>query len=403
MKGQWGKLFGWFLITLFVSTVVTVWLPMIGGPGWLPDTISKEAKDIDALFWGLTILSLVIFAMVGAVIFYSMVHFRAKPGDMGDGEYIHGNTKLEAVWIAVPTIIVMTIAVLSWIVLQKEEIGLFKKSQANAKGAATLQVDVRGFSFGWAFRYLDKQGNVLMPKDVVSVPELVLPVKQVVRFNVMSCSGKEALGRVAEMKRRELAAGEMHETRFAKIEPSLCERHWDTTTNEDREQAVKDAEVLFEARRVHREGGKLNDEQKAALDAQPAFKGDVNYVDVNHSFWVPEARLKIDAVAGVRTYVQWEPTRVTGPNDLFQVVCAELCGAGHNGMRTDMCVVDQGTFDWWIKLDTDERTNATCQNLRLLTCLDKTPSDRTEAIDELAKLTEKKPEASCSEAKEAVA
>lgn len=402
MKGQWGKLVGWFVLTLIGSTLVTVGLPMIGGPGWMPDRISAEAKAIDWIFWGLIILGLVIFALVGAIVFYSMVHFRAEPGDLGDGEHIHGNAKLELVWIIIPTIIVTVIAVISWMVLEDSEIGLYDASKANAKGAATMQVDVRGFSFGWAFRYKDQAGDLMMAKDAQPAGELVLPVGQVVRFNVMSCSGKEALGRVAEERRRTLAAGAT-KTEFDKIEPSLCERHWNTTTAEDRDKAVADAEMLFHARQKHRERVKLTDEEQALIDAQPAFKGDVQYIDVNHAFWVPEARLKIDAVSGLRTFVQWQPTKVTGPEDRYQVVCAELCGAGHNGMRTDMCVVDKATFDWWIRLEDDERSNATCVNLRLLSCTKGAPSDRAAAITKLNALTTDKPEASCSDAKEALA
>lgn len=402
MKGQWGKLVGWFVATLAVSTALTIGLPLIGGGSWLPDLISTEGKAIDDLFWGLLWMSLIIFALVGAIVIYCMIHFAAKPGDMGDGEHIHGNAKMELAWIIIPTIIVSIISVLSWIVLEDSEIGLFDESKANAKGAATMQVDVRGFSFGWAFRYTDKAGELLQPADAEPTNELVLPKGQVVRFNVMSCSGKEALGRVAEERTRELAAHD-HETEFAEIEPSLCERNWDSTDAEGREKAEAEAEVLYEARKKHREGKKLTEEEQTLLDAQPAFKGDRQTGDVNHAFWVPEARLKIDAVAGLRTYVQWEASKLTGPDDNYQVVCAELCGSGHNGMRTDMCVVDQGTFDWWVGLETDERADASCLNLRLMNCFDDAPADRGEAIAAFAKLTNDKPDASCEDAKEAVA
>lgn len=402
MKGQWGKLVGWFVGTLAISAVVTIGLPMLGGGGWLPDIISAEGKAIDDLFWGLIVLSLVIFALVAALVIYCVTHFTAKPGDMGDGEHIHGNAKMELVWIIVPTIIVSIISVISWIVLEESEIGLFDEAKANAKGAATMQVDVRGFSFGWGFRYLDRAGERLQPDDAEPANELVLPVGEVVRFNVMSCSGKEALGRVASQRTRELAAKD-HENEFAEIDKGLCERHWDATTEEDREQAEQDAETLYHARRKHREGDKLSEEEQTLLDAAPAFKGDNQTIDVNHAFWVPEARLKIDAVAGLRTFVQWEPTKVTGPDDNYQVVCAELCGSGHNGMRTDMCVVDKATFDWWVDLGTDERADASCVNLRLLSCLDEAPDDRGEAVAQFAKITSDKPDASCDDAKEAVA
>ena len=40
-----------------------------------------------------------IFVLVMAVAIYCVVKFRAKPGDMGDGAPIHGNTRLEIFWV----------------------------------------------------------------------------------------------------------------------------------------------------------------------------------------------------------------------------------------------------------------------------------------------------------------
>jgi heme/copper-type cytochrome/quinol oxidase subunit 2 len=123
---------------------------------------------------------------------------------------------------------------------------------------------------------------------------------------------------------------------------------------------------------------------------------------VNHAFWVPEARMKIDAVSGLRTYVQWTPDKLTGPEDHFEVVCAELCGAGHNGMRTEMCVVTKGVYDWWTGLDVDKRADATCVNLRLFNCFTG-DQDNDELLDAMVKLTKDDPEANCEKAEEAAA
>jgi cytochrome c oxidase subunit 2 len=65
--------------------------------------------------------------------------------------------------------------------------------------------------------------------------------------------------------------------------------------------------------------------------------------DVLHSFWVPEFRLKKDAVPGMTTTVRVKPTR-TG---VYSLVCAELCGLGHPTMRGRVVVEDQTAFDRW--------------------------------------------------------
>lgn len=85
--------------------------------------------------------------------------------------------------------------------------------------------------------------------------------------------------------------------------------------------------------------------------------------DVMHAFWVPESRLKIDAVPGVPTKTQWTPNKITGPEDRPQVVCAELCGSGHNSMRSDMCITSAKTFDFW-----KSHTDLSCAQLKLMTC-----------------------------------
>jgi cytochrome c oxidase subunit 2 len=65
--------------------------------------------------------------------------------------------------------------------------------------------------------------------------------------------------------------------------------------------------------------------------------------DVIHSFWVPEFRLKKDAVPGITTDLRVTPTRFGH----FTLVCTELCGLGHATMRAPVKVEDQATFDRW--------------------------------------------------------
>jgi cytochrome c oxidase subunit 2 len=65
--------------------------------------------------------------------------------------------------------------------------------------------------------------------------------------------------------------------------------------------------------------------------------------DVIHSFWVPQFRMKKDAVPGMVTQVRVEPTRI----GVYPLVCAELCGLGHSTMRARVVVEDQAKFDRW--------------------------------------------------------
>lgn len=65
--------------------------------------------------------------------------------------------------------------------------------------------------------------------------------------------------------------------------------------------------------------------------------------DVLHSFWVPEFRVKQDAVPGRVIALTMTATEVGEWN----VLCAELCGLGHTVMRAPVRVVDQVAFDQW--------------------------------------------------------
>jgi cytochrome c oxidase subunit 2 len=67
--------------------------------------------------------------------------------------------------------------------------------------------------------------------------------------------------------------------------------------------------------------------------------------DVLHSFFLPQFRIKQDAVPGLRIPVWFDSDR-PGSYDL---VCAELCGWGHYKMRGNVTVHDtQAEFDEWL-------------------------------------------------------
>jgi cytochrome c oxidase subunit II len=67
--------------------------------------------------------------------------------------------------------------------------------------------------------------------------------------------------------------------------------------------------------------------------------------DVIHSFWVPEFRLKSDAVPGLTTVIRLTPNR----SGRYEVVCAELCGLGHSTMRQFVRVVPRDDFENWLE------------------------------------------------------
>ena len=71
---------------------------------------------------------------------------------------------------------------------------------------------------------------------------------------------------------------------------------------------------------------------------------DLTSKDVIHSFFVPNLRLKQDAVPG-RVIKVWFEATETGQ---YEIPCAELCGFGHSGMKGNLTVQSQADFDKWL-------------------------------------------------------
>jgi cytochrome c oxidase subunit 2 len=78
------------------------------------------------------------------------------------------------------------------------------------------------------------------------------------------------------------------------------------------------------------------------VNRQVEFK--LHGLDVIHSFWVPEWRIKKDAVPGITTTATVTPNRV----GTYQLICTELCGFGHSTMRATVVVEPPADFRKWV-------------------------------------------------------
>jgi len=70
--------------------------------------------------------------------------------------------------------------------------------------------------------------------------------------------------------------------------------------------------------------------------------------DVIHAFWVPQFRLKQDVIPGQPTVLSFTATR---PGS-YPIVCAELCGPYHGGMRSTVVVHEAEDFEAWFSKNT---------------------------------------------------
>jgi cytochrome c oxidase subunit 2 len=222
---------------ILVLTVITSVIMLI--PDWNGEQASTAADDIDTLLDVGIVLSSFVFSIVMVMMGYSLWRWRAKPGDESDGAPIHGNTRLEIAWTVIPTVIVVFLAIYSWIVLDDIE----------AQDADRMVLEVEAQQFEWTFNY---------PDAGVTSGELHVPVDQQLELQLRA-------------------------------------------------------------------------------------------LDVLHSFWVPEWRIKRDLVPGAPGAAIDDTAVVTPDREgTYSVICTELCGVGHATMRATVVVESEDEFQQWL-------------------------------------------------------
>ncbi len=152
-RGSIVALLGLALIAGGVATAVAL------VPTWLPEDASREAGRIAFTFWFVIAICIFIFSIVAAVLVYEVMKFRVREDDFEDGPPIHGHTGLEITWTVIPFILVTAIAIVSAIVLSRND----------AQAQDTLRVDVVAQQFEFTFSYPDAKNVtspvLMLPKD----------------------------------------------------------------------------------------------------------------------------------------------------------------------------------------------------------------------------------------------
>ncbi len=125
---------------------------------------SDFATDIDFLWDRLLVWGTIVFVIVEAILVYTIIRFRARPG-APEPKQTHGNTTLEIMWTVIPAIILVFIAI--------PTIRTIFKTQAKAP-ASSIEVEVIGHQWWWEFRYPQY--------GVVTANELYLPAGRTANF-----------------------------------------------------------------------------------------------------------------------------------------------------------------------------------------------------------------------------
>ncbi len=130
---------------------------------------------VKTLYDVFTIIAAVIFVIVAGLIAWSIVRYRAKPGDNELPEQFHSNVKLEILWFAIPTFIVIGLFVVSALALGTVN------DEADDPAAV---VKVQGFQWGWRFDYEGSDVSITSRPDEPA--QISLPVGEPVTFVITS-------------------------------------------------------------------------------------------------------------------------------------------------------------------------------------------------------------------------
>ncbi|HEY9736601.1 MAG TPA: cytochrome c oxidase subunit II [Trichocoleus sp.] len=300
------------VLTLVIGVVVTLVSIWAGyNHHMLPDQASASAPLVDDFFNVMVMIGTALFLMVEGAIVFSMIQFRRRKGDETDGLPIEGNLPLEAFWTAIPAVICIALGVYSVYVFQ--EMGGFAPG-SNAHHHGTLMAQA--------------------PQEVVT--------------DVGSQMLAEGQPLEAKLPVYGFGASPEEEGNAADLEVNVTGLQFAWVFNYPKE-GITDGELHIPVGR----------DVQLNITAQ----------DVIHSFWVPQFRLKQDAIPGAPTELRFVATKP----GTYPIVCTELCGAYHGAMRTQVIVHTEEDFAHWRESRTAKDPSAAAETVAV------NPSDRTDA------------------------
>ena len=270
------------LVTLLIGMALTLAGLWIGhNVRLLPVDASANAPVYDALFEVLFSIGTILFLGIVGLLLYSLVRFRRRPGDSGDGQAIEGNLPLEIVWTAIPAVVVLFVGIYSYDIYER---------------------------MGGMASFHDHS-----PHDQTAMAAMV---------------------------------HEASLTQQVSDDPDGQERIWGGIGQSNDSAAVLPVEVTamqFAFIFHYPDSGITAGELHVPLGQSVQLRMEAK--DVIHAFWVPQFRLKQDVIPGQPTLLTFTPTRA----GTYPIVCAELCGPYHGGMRSNVVVHEPDGFDAWLQ------------------------------------------------------
>ena len=279
------------ITTLLVGiglTIVSIWYGQ--NHGLMPVAASTDAPRVDKLFDIMMTIGTGLFLLVQGAIVYSLFKFRRKPGDDTDGPYIEGNIPLEILWTSIPAVIVLGIAV-------------------------------------YSFDIYNSMGG-LDPMDH-SVAHHSQPSHEMAKM-----PGAAIAGTLTNVATADAVS--------APLAPTATQDSVPVATSAPAEMTVQAAGMQYAWIFTYPDSGVIAGELHVPVGTRINLAISAN--DVLHAFWVPEYRVKQDAIPGTPTQLSFTPSLVGE----YPVICAELCGPYHGAMKTKVIAETPADFNAWI-------------------------------------------------------
>jgi cytochrome c oxidase subunit 2 len=128
---------------------------------------SLQAVEVDRLLNVHLWLISFLFSLIVGILLYSLVVFRRRKGETGDGAHIEGNNTLEVFWTMIPLFAVIFLAY----------IGAASLGETRRIDPTALQVRVIAGQWYWRYQY---------PEYGISTSDLVLPIGRQVDLQMTS-------------------------------------------------------------------------------------------------------------------------------------------------------------------------------------------------------------------------
>jgi cytochrome c oxidase subunit 2 len=139
----WSLVYGGVMLAALLLCFVAPWVP----GWWLPLDVSTYGQGIDYLFFLILGITGFFFVLTEGILVYALYRFAHRPGIKAP--YIHGNHRLEVVWTLVPGVILFLLAL--WQINVWADIKY--KTRMPTPEKAALQLEVSARQWEWRLRY----------------------------------------------------------------------------------------------------------------------------------------------------------------------------------------------------------------------------------------------------------